>query len=67
MHRQITNSSAIKGFDYEDQELTIYFTNGDIRTYLSVPKKTVDEFYEAKSSGQYFNLHIRDNFPHEER
>lgn len=60
--QKITNSSALYGFSYEDQKLTIFFNSGESITYLDVPKKTVDELQEAKSAGLYFNTKIRDYF-----
>lgn len=66
MFRQITNSSALSGFEWENDNLTIFFTNGDVRLYRKVPKKVADELFEAKSAGLYFNTSIRDVYPVEE-
>lgn len=59
------NSSAIWGVVYhaKKRELEVYFTNGDSRIYLGVPRKTVEEFLESPSKGGYFNFNIRDNYP----
>lgn len=60
--RKITNSSALEGYTYQDDELTIYFKDGSVETYLEVPYKVIEELHEAKSAGLYFNLSIRNNF-----
>lgn len=58
----ITDSKAIRAIEWEDENLTITFTDGRNVTYLGVPKKVFDEMMEAKSTGLYFNHHVRDRY-----
>lgn len=60
-------SSAIRRVEYYGEQfggdLTVYFTDGDVRTYGYVREKDVKALVESSSAGRFFNEHIRDLHP----
>lgn len=46
---------ANAGYDTEEKELTVTFTNGRAYTYTDVEKSTYEELIGSKSAGGYFN------------
>lgn len=51
-------------YDEKKRELTIHFTDGDLRTYKKVPKAIAVGFFNAGSHGVFFNAVIRNKFDH---
>ena len=60
-------SSVFNRIGYEKNLwiLALEFNDGDIYYYYDVPFGTWDELCDAKSKGNYFNKHIRDNYEYE--
>lgn len=58
-------SSVIHAFDYDqaNQALEVHFVSGRRYRYAGVPADVAEAFRAAFSKGQFFNKHIRDNFP----
>jgi KTSC domain len=59
------HSSVIKSADYdpEARTLDIIFRTGRRYTYFDVPEAVFDALITASSAGEYFNMHIRDQYP----
>lgn len=51
------NSSMLAnaGYNTEEKDLIVTFTNGRVYTYADVEKSTYEELIGAKSAGAYFN------------
>jgi lysyl-tRNA synthetase, class II len=66
MKEVLVHSSALSGFAYdsEQQQLRIRFRDGHIYLYRLVPPSAVQALLEESSVGEYFNSHIRDQFPY---
>jgi hypothetical protein len=58
-------STVIRSFIYEaaSAELLITFRSGRRYIYCGVPEETFIAMQRAFSKGEFFNRHIRDNFP----
>lgn len=58
-------STVIRSFEYDTarHELHIVFQSGRHYIYQGVPAATADAMKRAFSKGEYFNQHIRDQFP----
>jgi lysyl-tRNA synthetase class 2 len=64
------DSSALSHLYYDPHSETlraIFRDSGRIYVYRNVPQATYDELLAAPSLGAFFNSHIRDAFPFEER
>lgn len=55
---------ALVGYDEQKSILEITFRAGGVYHYAGVPKSTVKELLGSDSLGQYFNDHVRNNFPY---
>lgn len=66
MQRIELKSTALKGAGYCFQEalLELEFRSGAIYRFGGVPEAIYRELLRAESQGVYFNLHIRNRFPH---
>lgn len=66
LHHQ-PDSSVIKHilYDIKKESLAIQFHSNTVWIYLEVPIDVYDELVSAKSSGNYFNKHIRNVYPSE--
>jgi hypothetical protein len=60
----MARSSVIQRALYDDAtaSLTIALVTGRTYVYEDVPRATYDAFMAAKSQGQFYNTHIRDEF-----
>ena len=58
------NSSTIDsiGYDYENHNLYVNFTNGREYIYGNVPTETYAKFLEADSKGKFLNAEIVGKF-----
>lgn len=58
-------SSVIKRFDYlpDEHALDILFVSGRRYRYHGVPEAEASAMRTAFSKGEYFNAHIRDQYP----
>jgi hypothetical protein len=61
-----TASSAILRIWYEpnDESLFVTFVGGKTYIYEGVPGQLCRSFLAADSRGRFFNVHIRDHYPH---
>lgn len=61
------DSSVIKYavYDIKREALAIQFQSNTVWVYLEVPIDVYDEMIAAKSTGNYFNKHIRNVYPSE--
>lgn len=61
---RLFTSKAIRGADYNSQTmvLMVYFTNGRIYTHHGVPQSVYDQFINAISKGQFYNLYIKGKY-----
>jgi hypothetical protein len=61
-----TRSSVIRDFDYDGNRKKLYvtFVSGKIYVYNGVPQRTFDGLDSAESKGEFFNKHIKDQFPY---
>jgi len=61
-----TDSSAILRIWYEpnDEVLFVTFVGGKTYAYDGVPGQLCRSFLAADSRGGFFNVHIRDRYPH---
>lgn len=58
-----TNLAAV-GYDAKTRTLEIEFVNGRVYQYYDVPNNMHDRLMQAPSKGQFFNAHIRNNYPY---
>jgi len=58
------NSVAIKSIGYlaDSGRLGVRFYNGKRYTFINVPEKTANEFFNAASVGAYFVKNIKNKF-----
>lgn len=54
-------------FDSDTDTLSVTFADGRTYDYLNVPAPVYRQFQEAPSAGQFFNRHIKQRYPAEER
>jgi len=61
-----TTSSTILRIWYEpnDESLFVTFVGGKTYAYEGVPGQLCRSFLAAESRGRFFNVHIRDRYPH---
>jgi KTSC domain-containing protein len=61
-----TASSAILRIWYEpiDEALFVTFVGGKTYAYEGVPGQLCRSFLAAESRGRFFNVNIRDHYPH---
>ena len=61
-----TTSSTILRIWYEpnDEALFVTFVGGKTYAYEGVPGQVCRSFLAAESRGRFFNVHIRDRYPH---
>ena len=59
-------ASAILRIWYEpnDDALFVTFVGGKTYAYEGVPGQVCRSFLAAESRGRFFNVHIRDRYPH---
>lgn len=58
------DSSLIRSVTYgSDATLTVFFHNGAVYRYFTVPRAILEAFLAAQSKGTYLNRHIRNAFP----
>jgi len=64
MRRRTVESTTLRSVGYESasQVLEVEFCSGAIYQYFEVPAKAHQALWDAESKGQYFNLHIRDQY-----
>jgi lysyl-tRNA synthetase class 2 len=57
-------SSVIRRFKYDKTRhaLVLTFVSGKVYLYADVPPDVFEDFSAAKSKGQFFNAHIRDQY-----
>ncbi len=57
-------STAIRNFDYDEdeQQLVVTFVTGRTYVYEAVPREVYDAFRSASSKGGFFNRFIRDRY-----
>ena len=62
-------STVIRSFKYDEEAkaLLIVFRSGRRYRYLDVPPETVTGLRAAFAKGQFFNIHIRGRFAHQEQ
>ncbi|MBX5446724.1 KTSC domain-containing protein [Sphaerobacter sp.] len=68
MQRQAVESSMIRsvGYDPQHQILEIEFVkSGDVYQYRDVPQPVYQDLLTATSHGQYFQAHIRGEYPYQ--
>lgn len=58
-----SNSTLIKGYDYDSGTLTILFVSGRIYEYYKVSPSLFEEFEAAESHGKFFNSEIKPHHP----
>jgi hypothetical protein len=58
----LVNSSAIRAVGYDDYTLTVEFHTGRIYDHPRVPESVYREFMNARSTGAYYNRHIRGRY-----
>ncbi|MGH8174925.1 MAG: KTSC domain-containing protein, partial [Steroidobacter sp.] len=58
-------STVIRSFKYDAarKELLIVFQSGRRYIYEGVPEETFEALRSSFSKGEFFNEHIRENFP----
>lgn len=62
-HPVTSSSLQTVGFDSKLNILEAEFSNGGVYQYFGVPLRVYRDLLEAPSKGNFFNTHIRDNFP----
>lgn len=60
-------SSAILKIGYDGDTLFVQFVSGDWYKYFQVPETVFEEFCNADSQGQFFNVEIKPKYPNYER
>lgn len=56
-----SNISAV-AHDEKDKVLRVWFNNGAVYDYVSVPRSTYTGLIGAESAGKYFHAHVRNAF-----
>lgn len=61
---RLFTSKSIRGVEYNSQtkDLAVHFNNGRIYVHHGVPKEVYEQFVNAPSKGQYYNLYIRGKY-----
>lgn len=65
MARVPIDSSVIQEVEWhrgkllDPSEMTVWFRDGDVRTYIDVPHDIYQQMIKASSPGAYFNQNIR--------
>lgn len=54
-------------FDSDTDTLSVTFQDGRTYDYLNVPAAVYRQFAEAPSAGTFFNRHVKQRYPAEER
>ena len=65
---KVMPSSVIEDYDYDAdaRELEITFVTGRVYVYSRVPEDVFEGFLAASSKGEFFNAHIRNDYPYRE-
>lgn len=58
----LVESSTVKGFEKNQDNLIVEFNNGSRYEYLNVPDKLIEEFTNAPSKGRFLNAYIKNKF-----
>lgn len=58
----LVESSTVKGFEKNQDNLIVEFNNGSRYEYLNVPDKLIEEFNNAPSKGRFLNAYIKNKF-----
>jgi hypothetical protein len=58
-------SSNLKGIEYDKDisVLTVFFINGAVYGYSTVPESVYLEFRDAPSAGKYYAAHVKGKYP----
>ena len=62
MDRHPVVSSFISYVGWEDRELEVGFTNGEVWIYFGVPKAVFEVLIQAESTGKAFHQYVKDAF-----
>lgn len=67
MHSHTVESATLRtvAYDESSQQLHLEFRDGATYIYFDVPGFVYRALVGAPSKGQYFNMRVRNHFPHE--
>jgi hypothetical protein len=69
MFREPVSSRSIAAIGYDDdaEALEVEFVTGRVYRYRGVSQDVFDAFRQAPSKGAFFNAHIKDAYPWEQK